>query len=247
MLLPDRGLRRISQPYGAFAGGVNRLAEYAARVFGETTGAGQRILLEILTLARTTEATKTATEAAVKALTLDVFRSGSNKAALNFEVASDKASLHLHRFVRVVACSGTKSSPQSHVYHDGDSNDKDDDYRAEGSIPSGPSDNDSEEVAWSQRKSAYSVRPADKGRKTTAVNRHDNDREDEVPTTQRGSSSCSAPVAAASQDAIPTSSASSVATTADNGSKHKLTAVTTASRRKKTASKVGESFFISSS
>jgi hypothetical protein len=181
----------------------------------ETTGAGQRILLEILTLARTTEATKTATQAAVKALTLDVFRSGFNKAALNFEVASYKASLHLHRFVRVVASSGTKSFPQSHVYHDGDSNDKDEDYRAEGSILSGPSDNDSEEVAWSKRKSTYSARPANKGRKTTTVHRHDNDREDEVPTTQRGSSS-SAPAAnkrqktaaAASQDAIPTSSRS---------------------------------------
>jgi hypothetical protein len=33
----------------------------------------------------------------------DVFRSGFNKVALNFEVASDKASLHLHRFARVVA------------------------------------------------------------------------------------------------------------------------------------------------
>jgi transcription elongation factor len=99
-------------------------------------------------------------------------------------------------------------------------------------------------VPWSQRKSAYSAPAANKGRKTTAVNRHDNDREDEVPTTQRGSSS-SAPAsnkrqktAAASQDAIPTPSASSVAT-ADKGSKQKLTpataAVTTASRRKKTA------------
>jgi hypothetical protein len=41
-----------------------------------------------------------ATQAAGKALTPDVFHSGSNKAALNFEVASDKASSHLHRFVK---------------------------------------------------------------------------------------------------------------------------------------------------
>jgi hypothetical protein len=139
----------------------------------------------------------------------------------------------------------TKSFPQSRVYHDGDSNDEDEDYRAEDSILSGPSNSDCEEVPWSKRKSAYSAPAANKGRKTTAVNRHDNDREDEVPTTQRGSSS-SAPApankrqktAAASKDAIPTSSASSVAT-ADNGSKQKPTpataAVTTASRRKKTA------------
>jgi hypothetical protein len=33
--------------------------------------------------------------------------------------------------------------------------------------------------------SAYSAPAANKGQKTTAVNRHDNDREDEVPTTQR--------------------------------------------------------------
>jgi hypothetical protein len=32
----------------------------------------------------------------------DIFRSGSNKAALNFEVASDKAPLQLHRFARIV-------------------------------------------------------------------------------------------------------------------------------------------------
>jgi hypothetical protein len=33
----------------------------------------------------------------------DIFSSGSNKAALNFEVASDKAPLQLHRFARIVA------------------------------------------------------------------------------------------------------------------------------------------------
>jgi hypothetical protein len=52
---------------------------------------------------------------------------------------------------------GTKSIPQSRVYHDGISNEEDEDYCAENSIPSGPSDNDSEEVAWSQRNSAYSA------------------------------------------------------------------------------------------
>jgi hypothetical protein len=51
----------------------------------------------------------------------------------------------------------TKSIPQSRVYHDGISNEEDEDYCAEKSIPSGPSDNDSEEVAWSQRNGAYSV------------------------------------------------------------------------------------------
>jgi hypothetical protein len=33
----------------------------------------------------------------------DISRSGSNKAALNFKVASDKAPLQLHRFTRIVA------------------------------------------------------------------------------------------------------------------------------------------------
>jgi hypothetical protein len=70
-----------------------------------------------------------------------------------------------------------KSIPQSRVYHDGISNDEDEDYCAEGSIPSGPSDNDSEEIPWSQRKSAYSAPAAKKGRKTTSANRHDDDRE----------------------------------------------------------------------
>jgi hypothetical protein len=51
----------------------------------------------------------------------------------------------------------TKSIPQGRVYHDDISNEEDEDYCAENSIPSGPSDNDSEEVAWSQRNSAYSA------------------------------------------------------------------------------------------
>jgi hypothetical protein len=64
----------------------------------------------------------------------------------------------------------TKSIPQSRVYPDGINN-KDEDYCTENGIPSGPSDNDSEEVAWSQRNSASSAPAANKVWKTTAVNR----------------------------------------------------------------------------
>jgi hypothetical protein len=54
----------------------------------------------------------------------DHFRSGSNKAALGFEVASDKASQHLQKFARVVAdtwLSGYKLGhetdlPDSNIY-----------------------------------------------------------------------------------------------------------------------------------
>jgi hypothetical protein len=63
----------------------------------------------------------------------------------------------------------TKSIPQSRVYHNGISNDEEKDYCAEDSVRSGPSNNDSEEVAWSHRNSAYSASAAKKGRKTTAA------------------------------------------------------------------------------
>ena len=48
-------------------------------------------------------ATTAATQAAVNALMPDHFRPTSNKAALNFDDASDKAPLQLHRFARIVA------------------------------------------------------------------------------------------------------------------------------------------------
>jgi hypothetical protein len=74
MLLPDRGYEKKYRPYGAFAGGVNRLEEYAVRVFGvvlETTGAGQRILRETDAGEDGSEATTAATQAAVNALMPD--------------------------------------------------------------------------------------------------------------------------------------------------------------------------------
>jgi hypothetical protein len=48
-------------------------------------------------------ATTAATQAAVNALMPDVFRSGSNKAILNFEITSDKASQYLQKFARTVS------------------------------------------------------------------------------------------------------------------------------------------------
>jgi hypothetical protein len=88
----------------------NMLREYLVRGAGDNRGWAEDPSGDTDAGENGSEATKTATQAAVKALTtLDVFRSGSNKAALNFEVVSDKESLHLHRFVRVVASSGTKS------------------------------------------------------------------------------------------------------------------------------------------
>jgi hypothetical protein len=48
-------------------------------------------------------ATTAATQAAVNALMPDVFRSGSNKAALNFEITSDKTSRYLQKFARIVS------------------------------------------------------------------------------------------------------------------------------------------------
>jgi hypothetical protein len=48
-------------------------------------------------------ATTAATQVSVNALMPDHFRSTSNKAALNCDVASDKAPFQLHRFARIVA------------------------------------------------------------------------------------------------------------------------------------------------
>jgi hypothetical protein len=310
------------------------LREYLERGTGDNRGWAEDPSRETDAGEDGSTATTAATQAAVNALMPDTFRSGSNKAALNFEVASDKAPLQLHKFARIVAdtwlsdykmgnetdptdaniytrkvstlammvshslskigypsehvsaakvsalikkmvkqsrwrmkndrgvkteggtfdaTNGTRSaslrpvgSISQRVDDDGDDDgqprtnsiprsrdDSDEDYRDhEDSIISGPSDNDSEEVAWSQRKSAYSAPASNKGRKTTAANRHDDYNEDEVPTTQRVSSS-PAPVAnkrqktaAVSKDAMPTSSDS--ITTADTGSKKKLTAAASA-------------------
>jgi hypothetical protein len=109
MLLPDRGYERKSielmerlldvsiesqnmlRAYLERSGGDNR-GQWAEDHSGDT-GAGEDGGV----------ATTAATQAAVNALMPDIFRSGSNKAALNFEVASDKAPLQLHRFARIVA------------------------------------------------------------------------------------------------------------------------------------------------
>jgi hypothetical protein len=270
MLLPDRGYERKSlelmeRLLDVSIESQNMLREYLERGVGDNRGqwaedpSGDTDAREDGGVATTA-----ATQVSVNALMPDHFRSASNKAALNFDVASDKAPLQLHKFARIVAdtwlgdyktghetdptdaniytrkvstlammvsnsltkigypsehvsaakvsvlikrfvkqarwrmkhdrdvksgggksdaTNGTrsesstpfgsisqlvdddgyddsgqlraKSSPQSRVYHDGISNDEDEDYRAEDSILSGPSNSDSEEVPWSKRKSAY--------------------------------------------------------------------------------------------
>jgi hypothetical protein len=67
-------------------------------------------------------ATTAATQAAVNALMPDIFRSGSNKAALNFEITSDKASHYLQKFARIVSDTWLSDYKTGHVTDPEDSN-----------------------------------------------------------------------------------------------------------------------------
>ena len=127
MLLPDRGYEKKSldlmeRLLEVSIESQHMLREYLERGAGDNRGWAEGPSGDTDAGEDGSEATTAATQAAVNALMPDVFRSGSNKAALNFEVASDKTSLYLHRFARVVADTWLRDYKMGYETHLRDSN-----------------------------------------------------------------------------------------------------------------------------